>query len=146
MMKADYFWIIAVIFVIVLVFAWKPLMGVFSGVSDKVGNKDKYEAGKAVFYDTTRWGEGQYKSCAMCHAEDFVPEPGKEIKMTAYVPGQPVILKGIGKKYSSGVMDTGDGLYQQVNLCLSNGDRMAVGSFSRNAKFMEDLLFYVSKQ
>ncbi len=145
-MKPDYFWIIAVVFVIILIFAWKPLMGVFGNVSSKVNNDEKYEAGKAVFYDTTRWGDDKYVSCAMCHAPDFVPEPGKEITMVEYVPGKPVVLKGIQKKYGGGVMDTGDELYDQVCKCMGNGDRMAVGTLSRKAPFMDDLLFYVSKQ
>ena len=145
-MKADYFWIIAVVFIVILAFAWKPLMGVFGNVSSKVNNDEKYEAGKAVFYDTTRWGDDKYVSCAMCHTADFEPEPGKEVKMLAYDPDNPIILKDIRKKFSGGVMATGDELYNQINTCLGNGDRMAVGTFSRKAKFMDDLMFYVSKQ
>lgn len=145
-MKADYFWIIAVVFVVIMIFAWKPLMGVFAGVSSKVNNDEKYEAGKAVFYDAERWGDDKYVSCAMCHAPDFEPDPSKKIEMADYKEGEPYILKDIGQKYGGGIMNTGDELYDQVCRCTGNGNRMAVGSFSRKAKFMDDLLFYVSKQ
>jgi hypothetical protein len=145
-MKADYFWIIIVVIAIIVAVCWKPISGALTGVVNRVEHTDKYEAGKAIFYDTTRWGEGKYMSCAMCHAADFVPDPNKKIDMLEYVAGQPKVLKGISRKYGTSVMDTGDELFNQVNTCLSNQSRMGLGSYSRNAKFYDDLLFYVSKQ
>jgi hypothetical protein len=146
-MKADYFWIIVVVIVVILVAVWKPIMKEYSSISAKVGNKDKYEAGKAVFYDTARWKEGEsYMSCAMCHAADFVPDPGKTITMKDYVPGKPFILKGINRKYNSGVMSTGEELLNQINKCLSDSNRIGGGTYSRHSPFISDLEFYVSKQ
>lgn len=145
--NADYGWILAVVFVIIMIFAWKPMMGMFSNMSDKASNKEGYERGRVVFYDTTRWtGPEGYKSCAMCHAADFKPEPGRKIEMMAYKEGEPIILKGISGKYGTSILGTGDELYQQCIRCLTQGDRMGMGRVSAKAVYMQDLLEYVKKQ
>ena len=145
--NADYGWILAIVFVIILVFAWKPMMGLFSHVSDKATNKEAYDRGREVFYDTTRWtGPDGYKSCAMCHAPDLTPEPGRKIEMMAYREGEPYILKSISRKYGASMLGTGDELYQQCMRCLTQGDRMGMGRVSIKAAYVKDLLEYVKKQ
>jgi len=145
--SVDYLWIILVVIGVILIFAWKPLMGMFTGVSDKMTNKESYERGREVFYDTEFWaGEGSYKSCAMCHAADFVPEEGKEIDMPEYKPGEPWILKDIANKYGSNLLSGDDELFNRMMQCLSSPGKMGMGRPSRNAPYMEDLIEYVKRQ
>lgn len=146
MNRFDYSWAIVLVVLVAIALMWKPIMGAFKGVSDKATNKDAYERGKIVFYNTTRWaGEGSYKSCAMCHAADFVPEPGKVIKMSRYKPGEPFILKKISDKYGGNIMGTGEELYEACMSCLQAPDKMGCGRISMQSKDMQDLLFYVNK-
>lgn len=145
--RADYLWIILVIIAVILVFAWKPLMGMFGGMSDKMTNQEGYEHGKEIFYNADLWGgPGSNKSCAMCHAADFVPDPANPPDMQEYKEGQPRILKGISDRYGGGVMDTGDELYERVMQCLTQPSKMGMGRVSRNAAYMDDLLLYVKRQ
>jgi len=145
--RADYLWVILVIIGVILVFTWRPLMSLFTGVSDTMTNKAGYDHGKEVFYDAELWGgPGSNKSCAMCHAPDFKPDPENPPDMKDYVEGKPYILKGIAKKYGGGIMDTGDELFERVMMCLSNGNKMGLGRVSRKAPYMDDLLEYVRKQ
>jgi len=145
--NVDYVWIPVLAIVVILIFAWKPITGFFGKVSDSATNQEGYEAGKKIFYSTTQWtGPDGYKSCAMCHAEDFVPEPGRKIDMEKYEEGKVVPLKNIRKRYAAGMLDTGDKLYKQCMICLTQGDRMAMGRVSMNAPYMEDLLEYVRRQ
>lgn len=146
-MKADYFWIIAVVAVVILVVFWKPLTGMISDTRSKMINKEQYETGKEIFFDTTRWGgEDSYKSCAMCHDPDFTPEPGKEIDMIDYKEREPIVLEGIASKYGGGWLGTSDKLFVQINRCISLPTRLSAGSYSRNAPFMDDLMLYVRRQ
>ena len=143
----DYVWIPVGLIIVILFFAWKPLMGLFGGLRDSATNQEGYERGREAFYDTTLWtGSEGYKSCAMCHAEDFVPEPGRKIDMQVYEEGKVWPLKNIARRYSGGVLDTGDRLYNQIMVCLTQGDRMAMGRVSRKAKYMDDLMLYVRRQ
>jgi hypothetical protein len=145
--KIDYGWIVVGVIVIAVIVLWKPITGFISGVSSEVTNKEGYERGKAVFYDTVMWGgEDSYKSCAMCHATDFVPDPDKKIEMQDYVAGKPHILKDIGGKYRAGMLSSTDELFEQVMTCLTLPTRMACGRVSINAPYMPDLLEYVRRQ
>jgi hypothetical protein len=147
MAKIDNAWIIVIVILVALVLLWKPIMLAFRATADKMTNKEQYERGKAVFYDMTRWaGPDSYCGCAACHAPDFKPEEGKEIKMVRYKPGQPVILKHLSQKYGGGIMGGGEDLYEQVVTCLSAPDKMACGRVSIEASFMQDLLVYLNKQ
>ncbi len=147
MKSIDYSWVIGLVALVALFLLWKPLVGVYKSVSDKATNKDGYERGKLVFYDTTRWaGEGSYKSCAMCHAKDFVPDPDKKIEMVKYKAGEPYILKKLSSKYSGGAMDAGDELYEAVMGCLTAPDKLGCGRVSSGAPIMRDLMLYLSKQ
>ena len=145
--KADYAWIPIGLILIVVVIFWKQISGLFTGVSDSATNKEQYDKGKAVFYDNDRWlGEGSYASCAMCHAEDWVREDGKTVKMADYKEGDPLILDGIATKFSAGMLGTTDQLYEQVMRCLSDPNRIYGGKVSVNAPYLQDLLEYVRKQ
>jgi hypothetical protein len=147
MNRFDYTWVIVIVVVGILALMWKPIMGAYRNVADKATNKGQFERGKIVFYDTERWGgPGSYKSCAMCHAEDFVPDPNKQITMARYVPGKPVSLKRISSKYRNSMLGTGDELYEACMTCLQAQDKLAGGRVSPNAPFMQDLLVYVEKQ
>lgn len=147
MKSIDYSWVIGIVVVVALILLWKPIVGVFSSVTAKATNQEQYERGKTVFYDTSRWaGEGSYKSCAMCHAADFVPDPNKTIEMARYKAGEPYILKKLPDKYGGGVMGSGDELFEAAMGCLTAPDKMACGRVSAGAPFMQDLLFYLSKQ
>lgn len=145
--RADYLWIVLLIFAVVLFFTWRPLLGLITGVSDTVTNKAGYERGKEIFYDPDHWaGPGSNKSCAMCHAQDFTPDPDNPPTMKDYKEGEPWILNDISKKYDAGIMSTGDELYERVMQCLSQGSKMQLGRVSRKAPYMDDLLEYVRKQ
>lgn len=145
MAKIDYGWIIAIAVVLVVIVLWKPITGVVGRTMGKGADAQAIERGKAVFYDVERWdGPGSYKSCAMCHAADFVPDPGKQITMSDYVAGKPYSLKHVGRKYHATMMDTGDELYEQVVNCLNDPARVNSGRVSSNAQFMKDLLAYVN--
>ena len=147
MKSVDYWWVVVLIIVVVLFFAWRPLMGLFTGMSGQLTNQDGYERGKEVFYDTELWGgKGSYKSCAMCHAADFNRDSAKRIEMSSYREGEPYPLKGISSKYSGGVLDTGGQLYNQVMRCLTGPDRMALGRVSLQSKYMQDLMLYLKRQ
>jgi len=143
----DYGWFVLIGIVLVVILFWKPISTLFSGVTEKVTNQESYEAGKAVFYSTTQWaGEESYQSCAMCHAPDFVPEEGKQIKMADYKPGEPHVLKNISKKYPSSMLSIGSDLYEQVMVCVTRPTRLSCGRVSHKAQFMQDLMVYVSRQ
>jgi len=143
----DYWWVVLIVIAVLLIFTWKPLMGLFGGVSDKLSNKEGYERGKEVFYDTELWGgKDSYKSCAMCHAPDFVPDPNKKIEMMNYREGEPYLLEDLARKHGGGIMDTGDDLYKQVMRCLMGPDRMQLGRVSMQSQFMQDLLVYLNQQ
>ena len=84
-MKADYGWIILVVFVVAGLIAWPVLKGVFGSASDKLNNKELYDAGKAVFMSDTVWpAGGENKSCAACHDPNFTKTGIKKIEMTEY--------------------------------------------------------------
>ena len=145
--RSDYLWVVLLIIAVILVFTWRPIMGMFTGVSDSMTNKAGYDRGQEIFYNAERWGgPGANKSCAMCHAADFTPDPANPPDMQEYKPGEPLILKGVNKKYGGGVMDTGDELYERIMQCLTQPSKMAMGRISRNAPYMDDLLEYVKKQ
>lgn len=147
MRSIDYGWIIAVIAVVLIAVCWKPIMGMFHAAEDKVNNKPKYEAGKKVFYNPEQWlGAGSYKSCAMCHAADFKAEGGKKIEMKDYHEGKPIILKDVREHLAGNNLGTDDEIIDQINRCLTMVDRIGCGGFSRNAPFMDDLIFYVKAQ
>jgi hypothetical protein len=147
MKSIDYSWAIGLAVLVVLILMWKPLVGLYNKMSDKATNKDAYERGKVVFYDTTRWaGEGSYKGCAMCHAADFVPDPAKTVEMPKYKAGQPYILKKLSSKYGGGAMGAGDELYEAAMQCLMAPDKMSCGRVSSSAPFMQDLMYYLAKQ
>jgi hypothetical protein len=136
----DYGWIPMLGIVILLVVFWKPMAAKFSDITGGTQKKAVIAKGKEVFYDTERWGE--YKSCAMCHAADFKPDPGKKIDMADYKPGQPVSLAGAAKR-NGGVLTGEDQLLAQINECIALPDRMGKGKISPNAPFMKDLVVYV---
>ena len=145
--RADYLWIILVVIAVILVFAWRPIMGMFTSVSDSVTNQEGYEAGRVAFYNADLWGgPGSNRSCAMCHAPDFEEDPANPVEMDEYKAGEPRILKDIRKKYGGGVMDTGDELFERVMQCVSSPSKMGLGRVSRAAPFMDDLLTYVIRQ
>lgn len=145
--SVDYLWVVLLIFAVILIFTWKPIMGLFTGVSNKMTNQEGFEHGKEIFYSADHWGgPGSNKSCAMCHAKDFKPDPANPPDMQDYKEGQPLVLKGMSKKYGGGVMDTGDELYNRVMQCLTQPSKMGLGRVSRNAPYMDDLLLYVGRQ
>ena len=146
MKQIDYGWVMVIVVVLLIVVFIKPIIGGIHAAVDKATNRSGYERGKAVFYDAERWaGKGSYRSCAMCHTPDFTPEAGKHVEMNRYVPGKPVILKDIAANYHLGVIETSDDLFNQVISCLTAPDKIGCGQVSRNAKGMDDLLFYLSK-
>jgi hypothetical protein len=147
MKSIDYSWVIGIIVIVALVFLWKPIMSGFKGMENKATNKDAFDRGKIVFYDTERWGgKGSYKSCAMCHAADFVPDPGKQITMTRYKAGAPFILKNLSKTYTGGVMGDESPLFDAVNNCIIAPDKLGCGRVTSGAKYMQDLMVYLYKQ
>lgn len=147
MKSIDYSWVIGIVVIVALVVFWKPLIGGIKGIQNKATNEDAFERGKIVFYDTERWGgKGSYKSCAMCHAPDFTPDPGKQITMGRYKAGAPFILKNISKTYTGGVMGDESPLYDQIMNCLTAPDKMALGRVTANTQFMQDLMVYLYKQ
>ncbi|MCC7478925.1 hypothetical protein IT575_10765 [bacterium] len=145
MRSIDYGWVIALVIIVLLVIFWKPIMGLFGAAKDTAVNKPKLDAGKAVFDDPKRWmGENSYRSCAMCHDPAFTPEDGKKVDMQEYVEGKPVILKDIKQKLAGNNLGTDDAIVDQINRCITMPTRIGSGGFSRNAPFMDDLIFYVS--
>lgn len=146
MKSIDYSWVIGIVVVVALALFWKPIVGSFQGLENKATNKDAVDRGKIVFYDTERWGgKDSYKSCAMCHAADFVPDPDKTITMGRYKAGEKVVLKGLAKKYPRGVMGDEGPLYDAVLSCLTAPDKIGSGTVMASAKFMQDLLAYLYK-
>jgi hypothetical protein len=142
MKQVDYGWVWAVVIVVGLVVFWKPLMAGIQNVTGGSKRKELIAEGKTIFYDTTRWeGEKSYKSCAMCHAVDFKPDPNKKITMPDYKPGQPIDLSGVGKRYTNAMGD--EELFVQINNCLGFPSRMHVGKVSASAKFVLPLKTYV---
>jgi hypothetical protein len=141
----DYGWVAVVAIVIAIAVFWKPISATWANISGGSARKEKVAAGKVIFYDTERWeGKGSYKSCAMCHAADFTPDPAKagKIKMPDYRPGNPYPLKGVRARYG-GVMSGDDKLIEAINNCLGQPSRMYVGKVSAAAPFMADLVAYV---
>jgi hypothetical protein len=116
-----------------------------SGVKDKVTNKEGYERGKAVFYDTGRWVEGKYRSCAMCHDPAFKFEAGKTTDMPDYHPDQVYPLKNMRAKYYT-TMGSDDEMLAAINKCMSMQTRIGTGTFSLQAPWMQDLLEYIKRQ
>lgn len=147
MKSVDYWWVVVLIIVVVLFFTWRPLMGLFTGVSGQLTNQEGVERGRDVFYDTEMWGgKGSYKSCAMCHAADFSRDSAKSIDMGTYREGEPYLLKDVASKYGAGMLDTGDDLYEQVMRCLTGPDRMALGRVSMQSQYLQDLMLYLKTQ
>jgi hypothetical protein len=147
MKSIDYSWVIGIVVIVALVLFWKPIMGSFTKLENKAGNKDAVDRGRIVFYDTERWGgKGSYMSCAMCHAADFVPDPSKTITMGRYKAGAPYILKGLSKKYPGGVMGDEGPLFDAAMNCLTQPDKMGCGRVTSGAKFVQDLMVYLYKQ
>jgi hypothetical protein len=147
MPRIDYLWIILGVIVVVLLLSWGTLRGWYSDVRYKATNQEQYERGKVIFYDEEIWaGEGANKSCAACHAPDYVKPAGVTIEMQEYVEGQPLVLKDIQKKYGSNMLSSDDRLFTQIMVCLANPTRMGCGKVSRNAKHIQDLLEYVRRQ
>jgi hypothetical protein len=147
MKSIDYSWVIGIVILVALIILWKPIMHGFTGLANKATNKEGYERGKTVFYDTGRWGgEGSYMSCAMCHAADFVPDAGKTITMTKYKAGEPYILKNLAKKYAGGAMGDEDALFEAAMDCLTAPDKMSCGRVTASTGYMRDLIVYLNKQ
>ncbi|GEM_PF-1295321 len=145
--NVDYLWIILAVIVVILLFTWRPIVGMFTNVSDSVTDKEGYEAGREAFYNADLWGgPGSNRSCAMCHAPDFTEDPANPVEMDDYKPGEPVVLTEIRKKYGGGVMDTGDELFERIMMCVSSPSKMGLGRVSRSAPFMDDLMTYVMRQ
>ena len=139
MKGVDYGWVWALVIVVGLVVFWKPLMSGIQNVTGGTKRKETIAAGKVIFYDTKRWGS--YKSCAMCHAADFTPDPKQQIKMADYRPGNPYSLKGSGKKLVNVMGD--DAVFNEINNCLGQPSRMNVGKVSAAAAFVHPLKEYV---
>jgi hypothetical protein len=143
--SVDYAWVWAIVIVVGLVVFWKPLM---KGIQDVTGGskrKQMIAEGKVRFYDTEVWGgKGSYKSCAMCHASDFKPDPGKKIDMADYRPGKPYSLKGSSSRLMTVMGD--DAVFNAINDCLGLPSRMNVGKVSSSSKFIPPLMAYVKSQ
>jgi hypothetical protein len=146
MKSIDYGWVIALVAIVILVVMWKPLTGAIGGFRDKASNKEGEERGKAIYYNAEYWlGPGSYKSCAMCHAPDFVPDPAKKVDMVDYVPGKPQPLVAVKDRYDSGTLNTGDELYEQINKCITLPSRIGGGKVSSEHGPLKDLMLYVSR-
>ncbi len=145
MRSIDYGWVIALGIIVLLVVFHKPILGLFGAAKSSAVNQPKLDAGRAVFDDPERWmGSGSYKSCAMCHDPNFKAADGKKVDMKEYVEGKPVILKDIKRKLAGNNLGTDDAIVDQINRCLTMPTRIGCGGFSRNAPFMDDLIFYVT--
>lgn len=146
-MKAnvDYGWAVFLGIAVLIAVLWKPGSAFFHNVSGKLHGNDQYERGKAVFYDTTRWGEKDYKACAMCHASDFQFDPSKQVEMQDFVKGQITPLKGMKQKYYT-VMGDDQQMLKAINRCMGMPTRMSQGEYALQAPWMQDLLFYVKQQ
>ena len=142
MKTVDYSWVWAIVIVVGLVVFWKPLMGAIQNLTGGTNRKAQIAAGKVIFYDTQRWGgKDTYKSCAMCHAADFTPDPNKKITRADYKPGKPVSLEGSSKRLMNVMGD--DALFTEINDCIGLPSRLNAGKVSVKAGFIPPLIAYI---
>lgn len=143
--NVDYGWAVFLGIAVLIVVLWKPGSALFGKLRGAVTDEDAYERGKAVFYDSTRWGEDHYVACAMCHASDFAFEAGKKVPMQDFVQGQVTVLDGMKRKYYT-VMGDDTAMLKAINKCMGMPSRMAQGEYSLQAPWMQDLIIYVKRQ
>lgn len=142
MSKTDPGWIIIIVIAAIIAVIWKPMiMPVVHRVSGTWSNKDAVERGRVIFKDTTRWAvEGA--SCASCHEQDGPVPTGKGARsfMVNFTD-----LTGVYLKYRKGVMATDEPLAEQINKCITQGDRLESPSLSTTNPTMQDLIAYLQK-
>lgn len=144
-MKADYGWIIFVIFAIILAASWTTITGGIKSYKNRNFDQAAYDRGAALFADDHAWTPLQSLSCAMCHSPDYV-HTEEAAKMDDYVKGSPVLLKDLARKHKSDPLGTHDALFEQVMLCMTGPDRMGLGRASDKSAPMLDLMEYLRNQ
>jgi hypothetical protein len=99
-MKADYGWIILIVFVILLAVFWGQITGGITAYKNRDFDQAAYDRGAKIFADVHAWTPLEDKSCAMCHSTEF-KEDGEKITMKDYTAGSPIVLKNLSKKYKN---------------------------------------------
>ena len=141
-MKADYGWIILVVFVIIIAVFWKQITGGIQSFQNRGFDQEAFDRGAVVFADNHAWTPLENKACAMCHDPAYKP-PSEKITMKDYDPDNKVILKNLKKKFKSDPLTTEDALYEQAMVCMTNPDRMALRRANEKAKEVQDLMAYL---
>jgi hypothetical protein len=144
-MKADYGWIILVVFVIILAASWSTIMGGIKSFQGRNFDQAAYDRGASLFTDVNAWTPLENKSCAMCHSADYV-HTEDAAKMDDYVKGSPVLFKDLTKKYKSDPLGNQDALYEQAMICMTGPDRMGLRRASEKSAPMLDLMEYLRNQ
>jgi hypothetical protein len=143
--NVDYGWAVFLGIAVLAAVLWKPMSAGIGNLRGKMTNKEGYDRGQAIFYDSTRWGPDNYVACAMCHITDFQFDAGKEVTMQDFVKGEFHVLEGMQQKYYTGMGDDTE-MVKAINKCLSMPSRMNQGGHSIQAPWMQDLLTYVKRQ
>jgi hypothetical protein len=138
----DYSWIVLVVAIVVVIFAYKPVMNSIQKARQPKEGSD-YLVGKEIFYNPSEWGP-ENRSCAMCHKKDYELSPNHtEVEMEDFTY---VELKDIKGKFGIGVIGNPDRLLSQVNRCLGSPERINGGKINFANRKWQPLLAYLVRQ
>ncbi len=138
----DYSWIVFAVIIVVVIFAYKPVMNAIQKARQPKEGSD-YMVGKEIFYNPSEWGP-ENRSCAMCHAKDYTLSPNhSKVEMEEFTY---VELKNVKRKFGVGIIGNPDKLLAQVNRCLSSPRRIDGGRINFGNSKWEPLLAYLVRQ
>ncbi len=144
-MKADYGWIILILFAILLAVFWGQITGGISAYKNRDFDQAAYDRGEKIFADKHAWTPLEDKSCAMCHSVGY-KEEGEKITMSDYKAGSPIILEKLAGKYKNDMLTNEDALYEQVMECMTHQNRMGLHRASLKSTEIQDLLAFLKAQ
>ncbi len=137
----DYGIIVVIALIVAVVLAYKPVMSFINKTKAGSESAGLVAKGKEIFYDPMIWGR-ENRSCAMCHAEDYVLAPGfDKVDMVDADKTRP--LKNIRKTFGIGVIGNTQKLQDQINRCLSSGSRIESGKLNFGDRRLEPLIAYL---
>ena len=137
----DYGIIVVILVIVGIILAYKPAMNFFNKAQSGTESATLVAEGKKIFYDPTAWGY-ENRSCAMCHAEDYVLAPGFD-KVDMKDAGKIRPLKNIRKTFGIGVIGDTQKLLDQINRCLYSGTRVESGKLNFGDRRLEPLMEYL---
>lgn len=137
----DYGIIVVILVIVGVVLAYKPVMSFINKARAGSESATLVARGKEIFYDPMIWGR-ENRSCAMCHAEDYVLAPGHDkMDMEEATTIRP--LKNIRKTFGIGVIGDTQKLLDQINRCLASGTRIESGALDFGDRRLEPLMEYL---